>query len=136
MSMGFIVAFGQTPKMLGVCTICLFDICQNIRHFVLDAVYKNIFKKYLTIFDKGGKISTLSTIFLCQKTFWKNQKTFAKGIDKREEMWYNSQAVREEAGCGTVIENWTTREKYKALRSAKILDLVKELYILKQSKRS
>ena len=29
-------------------------------------------------------------------------------------MWYNSQAVREKDG--TVIENWTTREKYKALQ--------------------
>jgi len=45
--MGFIVAFGQTPKMLGVCTICLFDICQNIRHFVLDAVYEKYFQKIL-----------------------------------------------------------------------------------------
>ena len=71
-----------------------------------------------------------------QKLFKKNQKTLKKGIDKRKEMWYNSQAVREEAGSETVIENWTTREKYKALRSAKILDLVKELYILNKVKEA
>ena len=65
-----------------------------------DAVCEKYFQKHLTICDKGGKISTLSVIVPHLKnkkikTFQKNQKTFAKGIDKREEVWYNSRAVRE-----------------------------------------
>ena len=39
------------------------------------------------------------------KNFKLFQKNFQKGIDKEKVMWYNSQAVREEAGSGTVIEN-------------------------------
>ena len=34
-----------------------------------------------------------STTKIPQKTFKKVEKTFAKGIDKEEEMWYNSRAA-------------------------------------------
>ena len=46
------------------------------------------------------------------------KRIFQKGIDKWEEMWYNSQAVREtESERSLKIEQQET--KYKALRSAK-----------------
>ena len=47
-----------------------------------------------------------------KNNFKKNKSFFKKVLDKSEKMWYNSQAVHEEQR--TVIENWTTREKYKA----------------------
>ena len=75
-------------------------------------------KKDLTNYKESAKIVKLSRdgdpSRILKKTFLKkSQKNFKKGIDKGKMMWYNSQAVRK-SGKRTVIENWTTREKYKA----------------------
>ena len=43
----------------------------------------------------------------------KVQKTLKKGIDKRERMWYNNK-VAAIVAAEMILENWTTREKYKA----------------------
>ena len=54
-----------------------------------------------------------------QKT-WKNikksEKTFAKGIDKAFLVWYNIKVAAQVAT--SVIENWPTREKYKAIKNS------------------
>ena len=44
-------------------------------------------------------------------------KFFKKGIDKPNALCYNSQAAYEKVG-GRVIENWTTRDKYKAKKAS------------------
>ena len=51
-----------------------------------------------------------------QKNIEKNEKSFKKGIDKRIWMWYNIKVAARAAT--TVIENWTTREKYKAIKNS------------------
>ena len=50
-----------------------------------------------------------------EKNIKKIEKTFKKGIDKRNLMWYNIK-VAAQKWRHTVIENWTTREKYKAIK--------------------
>ena len=42
----------------------------------------------------------------------KLEKSFEKGIDKRGRKWYNNKVARKRGKL--IIENWTTREKYKA----------------------
>ena len=55
------------------------------------------------------------------KNIKKSEKTFEKGIDKWIWMWYN---IKVAARVATpVIENWTTREKYKAKKIVCVLDL-------------
>ena len=49
------------------------------------------------------------------KKFEKKKKTFQKGIDKAKEKWYNNRAAAKTAEM--ILENWTTREKYKAYKS-------------------
>ena len=56
------------------------------------------------------------------KKYQKSEKTFKKGIDKRKRLWYNIK-VAAEKWRRTVIENWTTREKYKAKKIVCVLDL-------------
>ena len=46
-------------------------------------------------------------------------KNFKKGIDKPNALCYNSQAAYGTVG-GRVIENWTTRDKYKAKKQVRI----------------
>ena len=56
-----------------------------------------------------------------EKNIKKIEKTFKKGIDKRKMMWYNIKVAARVAT--SVIENWTTREKYKAKKIVCVLDL-------------
>ena len=51
-----------------------------------------------------------------EKNIKKSEKTFKKGIDKRKMMWYNIKVAARAAT--SVIENWTTREKYKAIKNS------------------
>ena len=57
-----------------------------------------------------------------EKTLKKVEKTFKKGIDKQEKIWYNER-VAVWSGGEPIIENWTTREKYKAYKSMCETDL-------------
>ena len=61
------------------------------------------------------------------KSVWKEnkkvkklKKTFQKGIDNGWTLWYTIKVVAERDGK-TVIENWTTRDKYKAKKQVQIL---------------
>ena len=49
----------------------------------------------------------------------KLKKTFQKGIDNAKALWYNNKVVATK-GRRTVIENWTTRDKYKAKKQVQI----------------
>ena len=103
--MFFIVALSQSEKMIAFVRFVYLIYVKIYDILCLMPFVKNISKKLLTIYDKGGKISTLSyrtRLKTTVKIFLRNLK---KGIDKGKEMWYNSQAVREKAGSGTVIEN-------------------------------
>ncbi len=64
------------------------------------------------------------------------QKTLKKGIDKRKEMWYNSQAVRESVAAERSLKIEQQERSTKHCEVRKILDLVKELYILNKVKEA
>ena len=61
-------------------------------------------KKLLTKFSFSGKIYKLPQESRCrsflkrEKNLKKVEKTFKKGIDKRERVWYNNQAVAQSDG--------------------------------------
>ena len=60
-------------------------------------------------------------------------KNFQKGIDNGKVLWYTNKAVAKKRQQ-TVIENWTTRDKYKAKKQVQISSI--ELYILNKVKEA
>ena len=92
----------------------------------------------MTKWGRSGKIGKLSaraaaTTEHLRKNLEKNLKKFKKGIDKGKRLWYNTKAVARKRDSGMVIENWTTRDKYKA--KAKCKSRQRVIYT-QQSKRS
>ena len=68
--------------------------------------------KYMVIYASCRRWGDVNT----WKEKWKKlEKSFEKGIDKREEMWYTVK-VAAIVVTEMILENWTTREKYKAYK--------------------
>ena len=54
-------------------------------------------------------------LYWIRQNLEKTSKSFKKGIDKRGEMWYTVK-VAAIVVTEMILENWTTREKYKAYK--------------------
>ena len=81
--------------------------------------------------QKGGKKYHKK---LLKRALKKISKNFKKVLDKKEKVWYNSQAVREaDSKRSLKIEQQERSTKHSMCERT---NLVKELYILNKSKRS
>ena len=70
-------------------------------------------KRKISCYNIESRLKRAGTHQATVKKYQKSEKTFKKGIDKWEMMWYNIKVAAKKRRR-TVIENWTTREKYKA----------------------
>ena len=127
MSRIFVVAFCKWDRKLikeeCLCDLSVWYMSKYTTFCVQCCLWKNFWKNAWQFGRKMIKYQSYQVIaphFRLWKTFLNFfQKTSKKGIDKGKEMWYNSQAVRKEAGAKNGHWKLNNKREVQSIASAK-----------------